>query len=302
MNKLSVVISAFNEEKKIEDCLKSVSFADEIVVVNNSSTDKTEEIAKRYTKHVYTQPNDVQRIDLQKNFGFNKASYEWILSLDADERIEKELKEEIQKTIKTNTQFAGFWIPRKNYIFGKWIKHTGWYPDNQLRLFKKGSGKFESEHVHEHIKIDGELGHLNNHILHENYDNIAQFIQKTFVYVPNEAKDVLQKGYKFSYFDAIRFPLREFLNRFFAKEGYKDGFYGLMLSLLMAFYHFLVFSYIWELEKYKQIEEKELLEGGKKEIKKAYKEINYWFLNTEINKASSKAKKTLLKVKRKLSS
>ncbi len=302
MHKLSVVISAFNEEKKIEQCLKSVSFADEIVVVNNSSTDKTEEIAKKYTKNVYTQPNDIQKIDLQKNFGFSKASGDWILSLDADERITKELAGEIKNVIKSNANYDGYWIPRKNYIFGKWIEHTGWYPDNQLRLFKKGSGKFESEHVHEHIKINGELGFLKNHIIHENYDNVAQFIQKTFVYVPNEAKNILDNGYKFSYIDAIKFPLREFLNRFFAKEGYKDGFYGLMLSLLMAFYHFLVFANIWEAEKYKQIEQKELLESGEKEFKKTYKEINYWFLNTKINKTKSTTKKTLLKLKRKLSS
>jgi glycosyltransferase involved in cell wall biosynthesis len=300
MQKLSAVISAHNEEKKIEDCLKSVRFANEIIVVDNSSTDKTAEIAGRYTKKVFRQPNNPQKIDLQKNFGFEKASGDWTLSLDADERVSPELKEEIMEILNHQSKVSGYWVPRKNMIFGKWIEHTGWYPDNQLRLFKKGSGRFESEHVHEHIEVEGETKYLKSHIIHENYDNVSQFIQKTFVYAPNEARNVIKNGYKFSFFDAVRFPLKEFLSRFFAREGYKDGFYGLILSMLMAFYHFLVFAHIWEMEKYKQIDGDELLKISKKELGRTYKEVNYWILNTEIKKTKNIAKKIFLKAKRKL--
>jgi len=302
MKKLSVVISAYNEEKKIEECLKSAKFADEIIVVDNSSTDKTKDLAKKYTNNIFTQPNDPEKIDLQKNFGFEKATGAWILSLDADERVSEELKYELASLLDhPKPAINGYWIPRKNRIFGKLIEHTGWYPDPQLRLFKRGMGKFESEHVHEHIKIKGEKERLTNHLIHENYETVSQFIKKTIVYAENEAKDLINKGYNFSFFDAIRFPLKEFLSRFFAREGYKDGFHGLMLSLLMAFYHFLIFAHIWEIEGYKRTDGDKLLKKGKKELLKIYKEINYWIINTEIKRAKSISKRILLKVKRKIS-
>lgn len=299
MKKLSVVISAYNEELKLEDCLKSVKFADEIIVINNSSTDKTEDIARKHTKNVFNQPNNPEKIDLQKNFGFTKATGDYILSLDADERISPELKEEIIKVLNNNSSVDGYWIPRKNIIFGKWIEHTGWYPDHQLRLFRKGLGKFDSEHVHEHLKVNGKTEYLKGHMIHENYDSVNQFAKKTFVYTQNEAENILRSGYKFSFFDVVRFPLSEFLNRFFAREGYKDGFYGLILSMFMAFYHFLIFVHIWEIEKYKQMEPEDLLNTGKKELKQIKKEINYWVLNTQINKTKNTAKKIFLKTKRK---
>src|SRR3989344_5797566 len=145
MSKLSVAISAFNEERKIEDCLKSVSFADEIIFVDNSSTDQTLKIAKKYTLKVFTRENNLM-LNVNKNFGFSKASEEWILSLDADERITDELKKEIKSIIKNNKKDVnGFWIPRKNKIFGKWMEHTGWYPDYQLRLLKKLILKIKSK-------------------------------------------------------------------------------------------------------------------------------------------------------------
>ncbi|MCL4417363.1 MAG: glycosyltransferase family 2 protein, partial [Actinobacteria bacterium] len=151
MNKLSAVISAFNEEKKIEDCLKSVvHLAEEIIVVDNASTDNTSKIAKKYATKVYSQKNDPRLIDLQKNFGFEKATGDWILCLDADERITPELNEEIRGLLKNGeSDTEGYYIPRKNIIFNKWIKHTGWYPDYQLRLFRREKGKFTKEHFHE---------------------------------------------------------------------------------------------------------------------------------------------------------
>ena len=142
MVKISIVISAFNEEKKIRGCLESASFADEIIFIDNSSTDKTVEIAKKYTKKVYTQKNDPAKIDLQKNFGIEKAAGDWIFVLDGDEEITPELKKEIEHIISPSTPLRtepvnGFWIPRKNIIFDKWIQHSGWYTDYQLRLFRK---------------------------------------------------------------------------------------------------------------------------------------------------------------------
>lgn len=276
MAKLSIVISAFNSEKTIGEVLESVKFADEIVFVDNSSTDKTVEIAKKYTSKIFTRPNNPM-LNINKNFGISKASGDWILVIDSDEIVTPELQEEIKdKLAKSNIN--GFWIPRKNIIFGKWIKHTGWYPDHQLRLIRKGRGKFPEKHVHEMIEIDGKVSYLKNPIVHYNYDSISQFLEKTTkIYAPNEADQLIARGYKFSWQDAIRFPLGEFLSRYFAREGYKDGFHGLMLSLLMAFYHLIVFAMIWERQKFQEPESKNLLVGVEKEFEKGYKELNFWF-------------------------
>lgn len=278
MIKLSVVILTFNSQDKIEDCIKSASFADEIIVVDGTSTDETLEIVRKYTKKIFARPNNLM-LNINKNFGFSKASGEWILCLDSDERITSELAEEIKlKTQGSDIETDGFWIPRKNIIFGKWMEHTGWYPDYQMRLFKRGKGKFPEEHVHEMIEVEGNGDFLKNDMIHESYENIFQFINKlATIYARNEAEQLLKKGYVFNWKDAIRFPVKEFLSRFFAREGYKDGFHGLMLSLLMAFYHFIVFSYIWENHKFEQISNKDILIETEKEMVKSSKDMFFWF-------------------------
>lgn len=297
MSKLSAVIMAFNEEANIENCLKSLSFADEIVVVDNSSADNTKEIAKKYTKNIYTQKNNPKQIDIQKNFGFEKASNEWILSVDADEEISKELAEEIKNTIKKKNSADGYWIPRKNIIFNKFIQHTGWYPDPQLRLFKKGKAVFTKAHVHEPIKLNGEAQYLKEHIIHYNYKTVLDFLNKTInLYAPNEAEEYLTKGYVFSYFDAIRFPLNEFLSRFFSRKGYKDGFHGLILSLLMAFYHFLIFAFIWEKKGFKEYDKENFLQDTEKEFKKAGKEIIYWVTKEKLESIKNPIQRNLHKI------
>lgn len=302
MNKVSAVISAFNEEKNIERCLKSLVFADEIVVVDNSSSDKTAEIAKKYTEKVFTQKNDPNLIDLQKNFGFEKATSDWILSIDADEEVSPELAREIKSEIRNQkSEINGYWIPRKNIIFGKFIQHTGWYPDPQLRLFRKGKGKFTKAHVHEPIKLEGESAYFNQHLIHHHYENISEFLKKNIiVYVPNEAEEYLNKGYVFSYFDAIRFPLNEFLSRFFARKGYKDGFHGLMLSLLMAFYHFTIFAYLWEKQGFKEYDKDDFLADTDKEFRKAGREILFWISKEKLEALKNPLRKNLQKISNKL--
>lgn len=290
--RLSIVVSAYNEEKTIEECLKSASFADEIILVNNTSSDRTVEIAQKYTPKIFTRPNNPM-LNINKNFGFSKASGEWIISLDADERITPELAKEIKRVLK-NPQANGYWIPRKNIIFGKWIKHTGWYPDHQLRLIRNGKGKFPEKHVHEMIKVQGQTGNLVNHLIHYNYESIYQFLHKMEIYVESESKNLIDKGYKLKVEDAINFPFKEFLSRFFAREGYKDGLQGLVLSLLMAFYHLAVFVRIWEKEKFRQmnINTLTLLSNESKTVKKEFK---YWFRNEKIKLTRNPLKKILFK-------
>lgn len=297
MDKLSVVVSAFNSEAKIKDCLESVSWADEIIFVDNYSTDRTLKIAQKYTSKIFIRPNKAM-LNINKNFGFTKATNDWILSLDSDERASSELKEEILLAINNKLSTAnGYWIPRKNIIFGKWIKHTGWYPDCQLRLFKKGKGRFLEEHVHEMIKIEGKTEYLKNHIIHYNYETILQFLQKLGnIYAPNEAEQLLKNGYEFDWKDSIRFPTKEFLSRFFAREGYKDGFHGLMLSFLMGFYHFVVFTNIWERLKFREIDNGNLLLETGKEMRKSYRDLNFWFSKEIIKNEKNHFKKILRKL------
>lgn len=324
MNKISAVISAYNEEKNIERCLKSLAFADEIIVVDNGSEDKTVDLAKKYTDKIFSQKNNPKEIDMQKNLGFEKATYDWILSIDADEEVSPELASEIREILdhgspvleeqETSSKdqrsknqdlkpLNGYYIPRKNIIFGKFIEHTGWYPDPQLRLFRKGKAKFVKTHVHEQVKLEGEAAYLSSDLIHHHYNTISEFLNRTItLYAPNEAKDYLDKGYVFSYFDAVRFPLNEFLSRFFARKGYKDGFHGLMLSMLMAFYHFLIFAFIWEKKGFKEYDKDDFLVQSEKEFKKSAKEIAYWITKEKMEQIKNPLQRTLKKLTGKLRS
>ncbi len=296
---VSVVISAFNEEKKIRECIESVQWAAEIILIDNTSTDSTAAIAKKLGAKVYTRKNNLM-LNVNKNFGFSKASHNWILSLDADERITPDLQKEIIETLSNeNLQYNAFSIPRKNIIFGKWIEHTGWYPDYQLRLFKKNFGKFEERHVHEQIVVEGQISTLKNPMTHMHYDSISQFLHKTFIiYAPNEASEYLRKGYQFNYLDALRFPLNEFFSRYFAREGYKDGLHGLVLSLLMAAYHLVVFSLIWEQKNF--IEKDNIEHEVEEELKKESRDMRYWFTTLSLNRSSNILREIFLRLKRKM--
>ena len=300
--KISIVITAYNEEEKIKSCFESVKWADEIIFVDNSSTDKTVEIAKKYTKKIYTQKNDPAKIDLQKNFGIEKATGDWVFILDADEVVSDELAKEIKNILTSHAIQDGvnaYFVPRKNFIFGKWIQHTGWYPDLQLRLFRRGSGKFEKQHVHEPLKIEGRTGQLQEHLTHQNYQTISQFIYRgLLVYAPNEAEELIRKGYVFDYKDLIRLPFKEFLSRYFAREGYKDGFHGLMLSFLMACYHFVIFAYLWEKNKFIEPQD-DTLKGIGQEITKSTKDVLYWLHNMKLQEEQNFLKKVGYKLKNK---
>lgn len=297
MEKLSVSISAFNEEKMIRECLESVSWADEIIMVDNQSSDKTVSIAKEFTKKIYSRPNNPM-LNINKNFGFSKTTGQWILCLDPDERVTSDLKAEILEIIQAVKQekaINGYWIPRKNIIFNQWIKHTGWYPDYQLRLFRNGKGRFPEKHVHEMIEIEGQTAYLKNHLFHDHYHSVDQFIRKmNKIYIESESDNLLASGYQLKPEDSLWFPAREFLSRFFARQGYKDGLHGLNLSLLMSFYHLVVFTKIWEKEGFKK--EKLSINQIEKEITAIGKEIKYWLIKAKIEEEHNLIKKYLIRL------
>ncbi|CAN5172908.1 glycosyltransferase family 2 protein [soil metagenome] len=299
MSKLSVVISAYNEEKKIEDCLKSVKFADEIIFVDNTSTDKTVEIAKKYTDKVFTRVNNPM-LNVNKNFGFLKASGEWILSLDADERVSSELADEIKKVISGEITAHGYLIPRKNIIFGKWIQNSIWWPDYQLRLFKKEKGKFPGKHVHELVEVVGDVEKLTHPLVHYNYETVSQYLYKLDkIYTENEAENFLAFGKKLHYLDVLRFPVEDFLKTFFLQKGYRDGLHGLVLSLLQSFYAIVVFAKIWEKQGFPEENGRNFLKDVFNEYKNLQRKIMYWFLSSFISESKNIVEKNLLRIKRK---
>lgn len=299
MSKLSVVITAYNEEKNIEDCLKSAKdLADEIVVVDNSSTDKTVEIARKFTKKIYQQENDPTKIDIQKNFGFSKATGVWILSLDADERVTPELAKEIKSVISSKASVSGYEIPRRNIIFGKWIQSDMWWPDYQLKLFKKGKGKYENQ-VHRALKVDGETQKFENPLIHNNYKTVSQFVSKLNTYTDIEVERFVREDYKFHFLDAVRFPVDDFVKTFFLQKGFRDGLHGLVLSILQAFYMEVVFAKLWEKHKFEEINSPDFIKQVNQEWKVSFEKIKYWFITTVINQSKNPIKKILLKAARK---
>jgi len=284
--KLSVVISAYNNQDTIKDCIKSINFADEVIVVDNQSTDDTAKIAKENGAKVFSRPNNPRKLNDSKNFGFSKASHEWILSLDTDERVDLDLKDQIQSILSQDIalQPDGFLIPRKNIIFGRWIQRGLWYPDHQLRLFKASKGKFPNIHNHELLQVEGTTQTLSGHITHYNYNTVSQYLQKIDrQYSDNEVDTFLKNHGQIHWYDAIRFPAQDFLANYFAREGYKDGLHGLVLSLLQAFYMFVVFAKIWERQGFKPQDVD--LKDSQKEFNRVIYQLRYWFLHSRNSKA-----------------
>ena len=281
---ISVVISAYNEEAKIADCLSSVNWADEVIVIDNSSTDKTAKIAQNKGAIVYKRPNNIM-LNISKNYGFTKAKYDWIFSLDADERVSPELKDEIiNRFTDDSLQLPnGYWIPRKNIIFGKWIQHSIWWPDYQLRLFMKNQGKFPEIDVHEMIEIKGSTDKLKNPLIHFNYDSITQYIHKVdSIYTENEANKILKSNRDLAWYEAIRMPVQDFLKTFFFQSGYKDGLHGLVLSILQAFYAEIVFIKVWEKKGFTDYNNENFINEFLKESSKSAAEFRFWALSAHI--------------------
>jgi glycosyltransferase involved in cell wall biosynthesis len=296
-NNLSVVISVHNGEAHLAECLSSLSdVASEIIVVDHDSTDNTSAIAKTYNVTLYHEKNNPQKIDIQKNFGFSKATKEWILSLDADEEVTPELAKELKTLLSMHKEFVAYEIPRRNIILGKEILHAGWAPDYQLRLFKNGKGKFEKEHVHESLQVDGTVAKISSSLLHHNYDSVSQYLRKMIVYAENEADEKIRSGYSFNWKDTLWMPHAEFLSRYFARQGYKDGLHGLVICLLQAVYHFTIFCFLWEKNNFLEIPEKEIVSEIDTEANKLMKTTGFWLTKVKVERTNSRGKRVSYKI------
>lgn len=277
MKKLSVIILTKDEEKNIKDCIESVAFAHEIVVIDDNSTDKTREVAEKLGAKVYKRKLD--DFASQRNFGLTKVTGDWILYIDADERVPKELAHEIVEAINSQNDFF-YKIPRKNKIFGKYLEHTDWYPDYQYRLFEKGKGKWDRK-VHEQLQTKSSGRELEKAITHDNYDTVQQFIDKNFgIYADYEAELLISSGYKFRVMDLIAKPINEFLRRFFATKGYLDGVHGMVASVLVSFGTFVVYAKVWEKQGFK--EESLSLKTIDQEFNKTGHDVQFWIKNSFI--------------------
>ena len=251
-SKISVVINTLNEEKNIPRAIGSVkNFADEIIIVDMESEDKTAEIARSLGAKVFTHQK-VGYVEPARNFAISKASNPWIFILDADEEVSSTLAQKISKILK-EPKADYFRIPRKNIIFGKWMKYSRWWPDYNIRLFKKGTVSW-NEIIHTVPMTQGVGGEIEDKeefaIIHHNYDSIDQYLERMNRYSSQYAILRVKEGYKFSWKDIILKPSNEFLSRYFFGEGYKDGLHGLALSLLQAFSELTVYLKIWQKEKF----------------------------------------------------
>lgn len=240
---ISVAIITKNEEKNIEDALKSIADADEIVVVDAFSDDRTVELCKKYTDKVFQ--HEWQGYSRQKQIAVDAAAGPWVLILDADERVTPELKKEIADTV-ASTASDGFYLPRKNYFLGKWIRHSGWWPDHTLRLFKKDKGRLEPREVHEKVVLDGDAGYLTHPLTHYTYWSISDFIKRMEHYSSLSAKEIRKSAGRAGLFSLTIRPLATFLKMYVIRRGFLDGRRGLILAGLYAFYTFIKYAKTWE--------------------------------------------------------
>lgn len=294
---ISVVINTLNEEKNIANALESVKdFADEIVVVDMKSDDNTQEIAKKYGAKVYEHER-VGYVEPARNFAIEKAKGEWILILDADEELTEELADRLTDLAEKDN-YDYYTIPRKNMVFGKWLQYSRWWPDYNIRFFKKGKITWDSN-IHSvpmtngkgfDIPVQEELA-----ILHHNYESLEQFIDRLNRYTTKQAENKQKDGYKFNWKDVITKPSAELLSRYFFGQGYKDGLHGLAVASLQAFSELVLYLKVWQLEKFyeKDLPYKEIIQT----MKKVNSDENYWYADTYVKEHGGFSNKLKRKLK-----
>jgi len=242
---LSVIVITLNEEERLRECLDSVAWADEIIVVDAESQDKTAAIARELTDHVIVRP--WPGFAAQKNFGLGRATGEWVLSLDADETVSPALREEITAILAGSQAAAGYAVPRRNVFWGRWVRHGGLYPDWQVRLFRRGRGRFVERAVHESVTIDGAVARLRAHLEHRSYRDVADFLARADRYTSLAAEEWIAAGRPSRpVLDLVARPAGRFLGMYVARAGFLDGWRGFLLATLYAYYVLMRSAKIWE--------------------------------------------------------
>jgi glycosyltransferase involved in cell wall biosynthesis len=244
MNNISVIIITKDEEKNISDCLKSVEWADELIVVDSESSDRTVEIARQFTDKVFI--HKWEGYVAQKKYALSLAKNEWVLSLDADERVTPELKDEILNLSPGN--FSGFKIRRKNFLIKKEITSCGWEKDYQLRLLKKDKTSFSDRLVHEKFIVDGPVETLRKPMLHYTFSSFSDYLNKINNYTSLKAQELFKKKKRIGGWTIFSHSVSAFFAFFFVRKGFKDGVYGLIISLLHSVSTMMNYIKLWELQ------------------------------------------------------
>jgi glycosyltransferase involved in cell wall biosynthesis len=238
-----VVIVTKDEERNIKDALESVREFEEVVVLDAFSADGTVEICRRYTPKVFQQ--EWKGYARQKQAAVDLAKKEWVLILDADERVTPELKSELAGKIGEGRR-DGFYVPRKNFFLGKWIRHSGWWPDYILRLFRKEVSHVEYREVHEKVVVKGSVGYLKGPIEHYTYRTIGDYLRKMEQYSTLSANELFRKKSIPPLLSMMASPVYVFIRMFFLRQGFRDGMHGFILAGLYSIYTFLKYVKIWE--------------------------------------------------------
>jgi glycosyltransferase involved in cell wall biosynthesis len=239
------IVITRNEERHITACLESLAWTDARLVLDSLSTDRTPELAFRLAT-VHQRPFDT--FARQRNAALDLAATDWVFFLDADERCTPELAAEVRAAVdeagRAGAGEAGFWVPRRNFILGRWVRHAGWWPDEQLRVLRRDHARYNVERdPHEVVVLDGPAGHLSETITHFNYETVGQLFGKQLSYARREASTLRASGASRKPRSLCTQPVREFHRRYVTWEGYKEGAFGLFLCLVMAWYRFQVELY-----------------------------------------------------------
>jgi glycosyltransferase involved in cell wall biosynthesis len=243
---LSVLVITKNEEKRLPECLDSVRWAGELIVLDDESTDRTLDVARGYGAKILQRKMDIE--GRHRNYGYSQAKYEWVLSIDADERVTPELSDEIIALLKTNPALNGYTMPRKNYMGKLWIQRGGWYPSRQLKLFRRDHFKYEESEVHPRAFLDTACGHLNGDLIHYSYRDIADFTAKQNKQTTLEVKKWFHDGRKMTARKGLWRAVDRFYRSYFGKKGKDDGMLGFIMAIFGGFYQFLSYSKYWHLK------------------------------------------------------
>lgn len=242
---VSAVLITLNEEANVEEAIRSVAWASEVIVIDAFSADATAEICRRCGARV------IQRewkgyVD-QKNFALSQAARPWVLSLDADERVPPQLRDEICSLPEAGP--AGYRIPRRTFFLNQWIEHTSWSPDYQVRLFDRTRGRWSGGRLHESVQVDGALGQLSSPLLHYSYRSVSDFLQRLDRYSRLAAEDCYERGHRARVHHLLLQPLTAFVKSYFVKSGFRDGLAGLSVSGLAGISVFFRYLKLLEMER-----------------------------------------------------
>ena len=242
---VSVVVITKNEEANIKACLASAAWADEIIVLDDNSTDRTVEMARRSTDRIFSRKMDIE--GAHRNYAYSLAKNEWVLSLDADETVSAELSDEISELFKNPVKDKAFSIPIRTYLGERWIRYSGWYPAPKVRLFDKGCFKYEEAEVHPRVFIQGSCGHLVNDIIHYSYRDFHDFFESLNNQTTQEAKKWFKEKRRIGFLKMYRKFVDRFLKAYILKQGFRDGFLGLIVSYGSGLYQVMSYAKYWEM-------------------------------------------------------